>query len=331
MGKDFFAPSRRATRCWDNSVLRSTALPAPSPAGEGTDEGGFQAGAAEVPTAFQLNPSRAPAPRPAGTPVRHRPDSQVGRGGQSRSREKAEEAGRPPLLTRTRLLTAACTADTGAVRSGMAFPSTSPSSCMMTRWEICWATGSRMLSMVRVWKTGMAAAGWGAGARTQHKLLANSVPAGWRPTEKAAASAQRKRRKNRKPNDRSELPSPRSGVRHTEKRLPAQAGGGGTRTRCPPATRWQRPPRTGAAPHPGGGFSTGTSRPSRGSRPWPPRPMAEPRPPLPVAQRRVHQHSRASFPLRPLPFPHRPPSQPSLAARALVSQSQMTSDILVSI
>lgn len=138
-----------------------------------------------------LTHSRAPPPRPAGphgagtgTPVRdspggagaaelpswpRRPKSLPGEGA---------EAGRPPLLTRTRLLTAACTADTGAVRSGMAFPSTSPSSCMMTRWEICWATGSRMLSMVRVWKTGMAAAGWGAGPRTQHKLLANSAPAG---------------------------------------------------------------------------------------------------------------------------------------------------------
>lgn len=41
------------------------------------------------------------------------------------------------LLTRTRLLTAACTAATGAVRSGMAFPSTSPSSCIITRWDIC--------------------------------------------------------------------------------------------------------------------------------------------------------------------------------------------------
>lgn len=50
--------------------------------------------------------------------------------------------------------------------------------------------------------------------------------------------------------------------------------------------------------------------------------MAEPGPPLPVAQRRVHQHSRASFPLHPLPFPHHPPSQPSLVARALVSQSR---------
>ena len=58
-------------------------------------------------------------------------------------------------LTRTRLLTAACTAATGTVRSGMAFPSTSPSSCMMTRWEICWATGSRILSMVLVWNTGI--------------------------------------------------------------------------------------------------------------------------------------------------------------------------------
>lgn len=58
-------------------------------------------------------------------------------------------------LTRTRLLTAACTAATGTDRSGMAFPSTSPSSCMMTRWEICWATGSRMLSMVLVWNTGI--------------------------------------------------------------------------------------------------------------------------------------------------------------------------------
>lgn len=58
-------------------------------------------------------------------------------------------------LTRTRLLTAACTAATGTVRSGIAFPSTSPSSCMMTRWDICWATGSRILSMVLVWNTGM--------------------------------------------------------------------------------------------------------------------------------------------------------------------------------
>ncbi len=58
-------------------------------------------------------------------------------------------------LTRTRLLTAACTAATGTVRSGMALPSTSPSSCMMTRWEICWATGSRILSMVLVWNTGI--------------------------------------------------------------------------------------------------------------------------------------------------------------------------------
>lgn len=63
---------------------------------------------------------------------------------------------RKKLLTRTRLLTAACTAATGAVRSGMAFPSTSPSSCIITRWEICWATGSRILSIVFVWKTGMA-------------------------------------------------------------------------------------------------------------------------------------------------------------------------------
>lgn len=33
-------------------------------------------------------------------------------------------------------------------------------------------------------------AGGRAGARSPHKLLANSVPAGWRPTEKSAASAQ---------------------------------------------------------------------------------------------------------------------------------------------
>lgn len=58
-------------------------------------------------------------------------------------------------LTRTRLLTAACTAATGLVRSGMAFPSTSPSSCMITKWDICWATGSRILSIVLVWKTGI--------------------------------------------------------------------------------------------------------------------------------------------------------------------------------
>lgn len=59
------------------------------------------------------------------------------------------------VLTRTRLLTAACTAATGADRSGIAFPSTSPSSCIITRWDICWATGSRILSIVFVWKTGM--------------------------------------------------------------------------------------------------------------------------------------------------------------------------------
>lgn len=225
--------------------------------------------------------------------------------------EGAEEAGRPPLLTRTRLLTAACTADTGAVRSGMAFPSTSPSSCMMTRWEICWATGSRMLSMVRVWKTGMAAAGRGAGAQTQHKLLPNSVPAGWRPTEKAAASALRGKR-GRTGNQTTSPNSPRLGAESGTRRsgCPAQARGGGTRTRCPPAARWQRPPRTGAAPQPGGGFSTATARPARGSRPRPLPPMAEPRPPLPVAQRRVHQHSRASFPLRPSAFPA-PPAFPT--------------------
>lgn len=58
-------------------------------------------------------------------------------------------------LTRTRLLTAARTAATGADRSGIPFPSTSPSSCIITRWDICWATGSRILSIVFVWKTGM--------------------------------------------------------------------------------------------------------------------------------------------------------------------------------
>lgn len=99
----------------------------------------------------------------------------------------------------------------------MAFPSTSPSSCMMTRWEICWATGSRMLSMVRVWKTGMAAAGRGAGARTQHKLLANSVPVGWSPTEKAAASAQRG--KGRRTGNQTTTPtSPRLGAEYNTRR-----------------------------------------------------------------------------------------------------------------
>lgn len=272
-----------------------------------------------------LTLSRAPAPRPgspggagAGTPVRYSPQRAGAAGLPSWPRrpkslpgEGAEEAGRPPLLTRTRLLTAACTADTGAVRSGMAFPSTSPSSCMMTRWEICWATGSRMLSMVRVWKTGMAAAGRGAGAQTQHKLRANSVPAGWRPTEKAAASAQRgkaARTGNQTTAPSSPRPGAECGTRSSS--CTAQARGGGTRTRCPPATHWQCPPRTGAAPQPGGGFSTATARPSRGSRPRPPLPMAEPGPPLPVAQRRVHQHSRASFPLHPPVLPA-PPAFPT--------------------
>lgn len=146
-----------------------------------------------------LHPFPAPraAPRGSVRPLRgaQRP-ARLGGGGPKLAgaaevvpARRSGEAARPPLLTRTRLLTAACTADTGAVRSGIALPSTSPSSCMMTRWEICWATGSRMLSMVRVWKTGMAAAGREAGARSPHKLFAKSVPAGWRLTEKTAASA----------------------------------------------------------------------------------------------------------------------------------------------
>ncbi|XP_051655553.1 translation initiation factor IF-2-like [Manacus candei] len=167
----------------------------------------------------------------------------------------------------------------------------------------------------------MAAAGRGAGARSPHKLLANSVPASWRPTARAAASAPRGERGKR--GDQTTTPtSPRPGAvcGSPEKQLPAQARRGGTRTRHPPASPRQRPPRTGAAPQPGGGFSTATTGPSRRSRPRPARPMADPAPPLPVAQGHVHQHSRASFPLRPPPFPHHPPSQPSLAARALVSQ-----------
>lgn len=48
--------------------------------------------------------------------------------------------------------------------------------------------------------------------------------------------------------------------------------------------------------------------------------MTEPGPQLPVAYCRVHQHSRASLSLRPAAFPQHPPSQPSLVARALVSQ-----------
>lgn len=76
-----------------------------------------------------------------------------------RDKERQVRTGDPSrLLTRTRLLTAACTAATGIVRSGIAFPSTSPSSCMITRWDICWATGSRILSMVFVWNTGMVTA-----------------------------------------------------------------------------------------------------------------------------------------------------------------------------
>ncbi|XP_037997077.1 basic salivary proline-rich protein 2-like [Motacilla alba alba] len=167
----------------------------------------------------------------------------------------------------------------------------------------------------------MAAAGWGGRGPNSAQTPGKLRPCGLAPhRESRGLRAKRKRRKNRKPNAHSELPSPRSGVRHTEKRPPAQDFGSGTRTRCPPATRWQRPPHTGAAPPPGGGFSSATTHPSRGSRPRAPRPMAEPGPPLPVAQRHVHQHSRSSFPLHPPPFPHHPPSQPSSVARALVSQ-----------
>lgn len=78
---------------------------------------------------------------------------------------------RRKLLTRTRLLTAAWTAATGAVRSGIPFPSTSPSSCIITRWDICWATGSRILSIVFVWKTGMV-------TTLEHYLSKNSTTKG---------------------------------------------------------------------------------------------------------------------------------------------------------
>lgn len=92
-----------------------------------------------------------------------------------RDKERQVQTGDPSrLLTRTRLLTAACTAATGAVRSGIAFPSTSPSSCMITRWDICWATGSRILSMVFVWNTGMMTA-----LKSYPRERPSNSPTGW--------------------------------------------------------------------------------------------------------------------------------------------------------
>lgn len=227
MGKGFFAPRRRATRSWNNSLLRSTALTAPSPAGEGTNEGGFQAGAAKVQPAFQRNPFPGPSTAPSRSSRGGGRDTcprQPGAVGSRRTPKLAAAAKVAPRRRRGGGGPAAAThphqvADSGLhgrhgggeVRDGLSVHLP----LLVHDDQVGDLLGHRLqdaLDGARV-EDGHGGGGvGGAGARTQLKLPANSVPAGWRPTEKAAASA-RRGKGGRIENQTPTPSSPRSGAK----------------------------------------------------------------------------------------------------------------------
>lgn len=187
-----FAPRRRATRSWDNSLFRCTTPTAPPPAGAGTNDGGFQAGAAEVQPAFQFNPFLGPSTAPSRSSRDEGRDTclrQPGPGGRRRTPKLAAAAKVAPRRRRGGGGPAAAThphqvADSGLHgrhRGGEVRDSLAVHLPLLVHDDqVGDLLGHRLqdaLDGARV-EDGHGGGGWGAGARTQHKLLANSVPAG---------------------------------------------------------------------------------------------------------------------------------------------------------
>lgn len=148
----------------------------------------------------------------------------------------------------------------------------------------------------------------GAGARSPHKLLENSVPAGWRPTEKAAASAEREKRERNKETTPPRTPHPSAGCGGADRQFPARAGLElGTLSPSPGGTHPALAPlRSQAA-----AFQALQPTPSL---PAPAAALAQ----CPRSRRRSQWREAASVSI-PAPPAH-PPPPPSWVARSLVSQ-----------